>query len=136
MWDDYGFPRSGRMPLVVYENGQIVFIQNQISFDASIGAVVGTISVINATPRYVFFVSSNPYFAISGNHLVVKGRLSGGVFFVNILAVRGFQRISHAVRIVVDGNYTPPSPPPSDGLVNTNGDILTNQDGNVLVDLS
>lgn len=134
MWDDYGFPRSGRMPLVVYENGQIVFVQNQISFDASVGAVAGTISVINATPRYVFSVSSNPYFAISGNQFVVKGPLSGGVFFVNILAVKGFQRISHAVRIVVDGNS--PSPPPSDGLVNVNGDILTNQDGNVLVDLS
>jgi hypothetical protein len=101
MWDDYGVIRPGRMPLDVYENGQIVFTQNPISADEPVGVVAGTMTVANATPKYVFSISPNPYFSIKTNQLVVKGQLSAGVLFVNITAIKGFKRIVQAVRIVV-----------------------------------
>lgn len=113
MWDDYGKPRPGRMPIQVYENGQITFAQNTVQFDAPIGTIVGTISVINATLPYKLSVGSNPYYAISGNNLITKAALVGGVDFVQILAVKGFKRISQAIRIVVSGNAAPIPPPPA-----------------------
>lgn len=112
MWDDYGVIRPGRMPFDVYENGQIVFTQNPVAFDAPIGTVVGTIAVINAAPTYKLSVGQNPYFAISGNNLVSKAALVGGVDFVQIFAIKGFKRIAAVARIVVSGSAAPPAPLP------------------------
>lgn len=116
MWDDYGVIRPGRMPFDVYENGQIVFTQNPVAFDAQIGTVVGTIAVINAAPTYKLSAGKNPYFAISGNNLISKATLVGGVDFVQIFAIKGFKRIVQVVRVVVSGDRTPIPPTPPVGV--------------------
>jgi hypothetical protein len=105
MWDDYSFLREGRPPLGIFDNDQLVFTpSNQIGSLASVGTVVGTISVISATPTFMLFVGNNPYFAISGSALIVKAPLIAGVFQIALFGVRGFKRLELIVSIVVGGS--------------------------------
>lgn len=89
MWDDYSFIREGCVPRSAYGSnpvGTIAFSPATVRDDASIGALVGYLSVVGGTGLYAFSLANNLYFKLLGNQVRVKGPLRAGSFGITVTA--------------------------------------------------
>ena len=98
------FVASGGLPVVLEGTATIQLSSATIAENASVGAVVGTLSVTNGSGTYTYTLTSNPgtLYAIDGGNLEVADTLSVGSDAITIEADNGVDTpISRAFLITV-----------------------------------
>lgn len=107
MWDDYSFIREGAPPRSAYGPGNplgvIQFSPATVQDSASVGTLIGYLSVVGGTGLYAFSMVNNLYFTLLGNQVRVKGPLKPGSFAVSISAQSSAGRIDQSFIITVIG---------------------------------
>lgn len=100
---------SGGMPVVGSQ--QIQLSAATVLSSASVGALVGVLSVLNGTGSYTFTLTSNPggLFAVSGANLNVGAALSPGSDAITVHADNGAGSVLNAALLitVLNGSFVP-----------------------------
>lgn len=100
---------AGGLPVVGSQ--QIQLSAATVQSNASVGTVIGTLSVLNGTGSYTFTLTSNPgsLFSISGSSLEVAGTLSVGSDPITVHADNGAGSVLSAALLitVLNGSYVP-----------------------------